>query len=132
MTHIVHLAPHDPIPAPGAHGLVLRRLGEDDPNAVVTEIVFHGPDGGNMAAVHADGTAMSLEQAVTAARALAEQRHIHTVFVLDRTGGPREQEVLHDHGGHNFPGDTLSDTDQEDGVHGSDLRDRPHDAGFMR
>jgi hypothetical protein len=52
--------------------------------------------------------------------------------VLDRSKGQREQEVLRANGMHNFADDTLSDTDPEDGVTGSDLRDRPHDAGFMR
>ena len=132
MTKIVHLAPHDPIPAPGPHGLVLRRLGEDNPTAIVTETVFYGADGGSTAAHHPDGTAMTMNQVVATARAQANERGLHLLYVLDRTQGEREREVLRAHGLHNFTADILSDTDPEDGEQGSDLRDRPHDAGFMR
>jgi hypothetical protein len=132
MTKTVLLAPHDPIPEPGAHGLVLRRLGEDNPVAIVTEIVFYGAHGGATAAHKPDGTAMTLQEALAAARLEAKKRGVATVYVLDRTQGQREQEVLRAHGLHNFPADVLSDTDPEDGEMGSDLRDRPHDAGFMR
>jgi hypothetical protein len=132
MTKIILLSPHDPIPEPGAHGLVLRRLGEDNPVAIVTEIIFHGRDGASIAAHRPDGTAMSLDDAVALARTEAKSRDISTLYVLDRTQGQREQEVLRAHGLHNFPADVLSDTDPEDGEQGSDLRDRPHDAGFMR
>ena len=132
MTKIVHLAPHDPIPEPGAHVLVLRHLGEDNPVAIVTEIISHGADGGSIAAHKPDGSPMTLKEAVAAARARAKHRGVSTVYVLDRTKGEREQEVIRAHGLHNFPEDVLSDTDPEDGETGSDLRDRPHDAGFMR
>ncbi len=132
MTKIIHLAPHDPIPEPGAHGLVLRRLGEDDPGALVTEMIFYGKQGGTIPAHKRDGTAMTLEEAIDAARDEAVTRDISTVFVLDRMEGAREQQVLRAHGGHNFTADVLSDSDPEDGERGSDLRDRPHDAGFMR
>ena len=132
MTKTILLAPHDPIPEPGAHGLVLRRLGEDNPVAIVTEIIFYGHEGGSTAAHKPDGSAMTLKEALAAARSTAKHRGIATVYVLDRTQGQREQEVLRAHGMHNFPADVLSDTDPEDGEMGSDLRDRPHDAGFMR
>jgi hypothetical protein len=132
MTEVIRLAPHDPVPDYGNHALVLRRMGEDDPNAVVTEIVFYGPDGGSVPAVGADGHAMRLDQAVHAARAEAERRGVKTLYVVDRTAGRLEREVLRDHGDHSFPGDTLVDEDREDGVKGSDIRDRGHDAGFLR
>jgi hypothetical protein len=132
MTKTILLAPHDPIPEPGAHGLVLRHLGEDNPVAIVTEIIFHGPGGGSIAAHRPDGAPMPLQEALDAALLEAKHRGIATIYVLDRTKGQREQEVLHAHGMHNFANDILSDTDPEDGVKGSDLRDRPHDAGFMR
>ena len=132
MTKIVHLAPHDPIPPAGEHGLVLRRLGEDNPTAIVTEIVFYGAAGGSTAAHHPDGTAMTMNEAVASARAQAEQRGLQTLYILDRTQGEREREVLRAHGLHNFTADILSDTDLENGEQGSDLRDRSHDAGFMR
>jgi len=132
MTKIIQLSPHDPVPEHGHHGLVLRHMGEDDPNAVVTEIVFYGANAGSSAAHRPDGTAMSLEEAVAAAQAEAARRGIGTVYVLDRTQGLREQEVLAGHGDRSFPKDALSDTDPEDGEQGSDLRDRAHDAGYMR
>jgi hypothetical protein len=132
MTRVLRLAPHDPIPPPGPHGLVLRRLGEDDPAAIVTEIIFYGPTGGTEAAHQPDGKPMALPQAVAEARAKAEQLGLATLYVLDRTQGQREQEVLRAHGLHDFHGDVLSDTDAEDGEQGTDLRDRAHDAGFMR
>jgi hypothetical protein len=132
MTKTIQLAPHDPIPAPGAHGLVLRHLGEDNPVAIVTEIIFHGAAGGSTAAHRPDGSAMTLKEAVALAESMAKTHHVSTIYVLDRTKGEREQEVLKAHGLHNFPGDVLSDTDPEDGETGSDLRDRPHDAGYMR
>ncbi len=130
MTETIRLAPHDPVPDYGNHALVLRRMGEDDPGSVVTEMVFYGPT----AAVRR-GTGrpcMSLEQAVKPAEAEAERRELSRVYVVDRTAGKLEQEALRDHGERNFAGDALEDTDPEDGERGADIRDRPHDAGFLR
>ena len=132
MPETIRLAPHDPVPDYGNHVLVLRRLGEDDPNALVTEIVFYGAGGGTVPAVTRDGHAMELEEAVRAAEAEAAKRGLATVYVVDRTAGKLEREALHDHGARDFAGDTLEDTDPEDGETGSDIRDRPHDAGFVR
>lgn len=132
MVQIIHLAPHDPVPAPGAHGLILRRLGEDDPAAIVTEVSFYGTSGRTMLAQRPDGTAMTIEEAIHFARGEAPHHGAGAVYVLDRTKGVREQEVIRAHGAHNFPADVLADSDPEDGEAGSDLRDRPHDAGFMR
>jgi hypothetical protein len=132
MTEVVMLAPHDPLPEHGNHVLVLRRLGEDDPNAVVTEIVTYGPHGSRVAAVGRDGHAMRLDQAVHEAREEAARRGIGRVYVLDRTAGKLEREVIRDHGDHSFRGEALEDTDPEDGERGSDIRDRPKDAGFSR
>ncbi len=132
MTETIRLAPHDPVPDYGNHILVLRRMGEDDPGAVVTEIVVYGADGGSLPAITRDGHPMSLEQAVTAAETEATRRQVPKVYVVDRTAGKLEQEALADHGARAFAGDTLEDTDPEDGVTGSDIRDRPHDAGFVR
>jgi hypothetical protein len=127
MTETIRLAPHDPVPDYGDHALVLRRMGEDDPGAVVTELVFYG--------VHGSSTALppgKLEEAVLRGLAEAEKRGVKTLYVVDRTAGRLEQEALGDHGERNFDGNVLEDTDAEDGVRGADLRDRPHDAGFMR
>lgn len=132
MTEIIRLAPHDPVPDYGNHALVLRHMGEDDPNAVVIEIVFYGPEGSATAAHHPDGTAMTLEEAVTAARAQAGKKGVARLYVVDRLAGKREQEVISHHGDHTFPGEKLDDTDVEDGVSGSDIRDRTTDAGYLR
>ena len=42
MTEIIRLDPHDPLPDAKPFALVIRRFGEDDPNAIVTEIDFMG------------------------------------------------------------------------------------------
>ena len=132
MVETIRLAPHDPVPDHGQHMLVLRRLGEDDPGAVVTEIVSFGADGGSVPAVTPDGHAMTLDQAVRAAEAEAERRKLGRVYVVDRIAGKLEQEALHDHGERNFAADALDDADPEDDEQGTDIRDRPHDAGFVR
>ncbi len=132
MVETIRLAPHDPVPDYGNHVLVLRRMGEDDPGAVVTEIVFYGADSGTLPAITKDGHAMSLDQAVQAAEGEADRRKLSRVYVVDRTAGKLEQEALQDHGERNFTADALDDTDQEDGEQGNDIRDRPHDAGFLR
>ena len=127
MTETIRLAPHDPVPDYGNHALVLRRMGEDDPNSVVTEIVFYGAEGGST-----PFTGDKLEDAVKLALGHAEKRGLKTLYVVDRTSGKLEQEALHDHGERNFSGDQLQDTDMDEGVSGADIRDRPHDAGFLR
>jgi hypothetical protein len=132
MAKVIHLAPHDPIPEPGAHALVLRHFGEDGPAAVVTEVVFYGPAGGRTPAHKPDGSAMTIDEAVHFAREGAERHNVHLIYVLDRTKGEREQDVIRAHGAHNFAADILSDTDPEDDETGSDIRDRPHDAGYLR
>ncbi len=132
MVETIRLEPHDPIPDGGRHVLVFRHMGEDDPNAVTTEIVLYGDAAASIAAVGPDGHAMNLEQAVRAAHTAAERHKLGRVYVLDRTAGKLEQEALHDHGAREFSNDVLDDTDPEDGVRGSDVRDRPHDAGYMK
>ena len=129
MVETIRLAPHDPVPDPGKHVLVLRLMGEDDPGAVVTELVVYGPGGSSTPAITPDGHVMELDAAVRAAEALAGQHGLARVYVLDRTAGKLEQEALHDHGARDFAGDVLDDTDEEGGT---DIRDRPHDAGFVR
>ena len=127
MTKIERLAPHDPAPEGGSYALVLRRLAEDTPNATVTELVFTG--------AHPETrpyTGGDLEEAVRQATTEAERRGLHTLYVLDRTAGKLEHEALQDHGERNFANDSLDDTDTEDGEQGNDIRDRPHDAGYMR
>jgi len=122
---IRRLDPHDPLPE-GQAGrvVVLRRFDEDAPRKVVTEITLTGPPGRSEAvhSVHADGTAMSLEEAVSAAQKVAESEGIGHVFVLDRTAGRLEHEIVEHEGDHSFPGKMLDDTDQEDGESGPDMR----------
>ena len=126
MTQIQRLAPHDPVPVGGTYALVLRRLAEDNPNATVTELVF--ADGRPETRTHTGG----LEDAVRQATAEAERRGLPMLYVLDRTAGRLEHEAMQDHGERSFANETLEDTDPEDGEQGTDLRDRPHDAGYMR
>ncbi len=132
MVEIIHLRPHDPLPDYGLHGIVLKRFGEDDPNAVVTEIAFSGPEPVSMPAVHRDGSPMGLDDAIRIGRIESERRGLARLYVVDRTAGHREQEVIHHHGDHSTHSETLSDTDDEDGVTGSSILDRKDDAGFMR
>ena len=126
MTKIERLAPHDPVPEGGAYALVLRRLAEDTPAATITELVFTGAD--PQTRIHTG----ELEAAVRDAETEAERRGLTRLYVLDRTAGRLEHEALQDHGERSFAADTLDDTDPEDGEQGADLRDRPHDAGYMR
>ena len=132
MVETIRLEPHDPIPDEGRHVLVFRHMGEDDPGAVVTEIVTYGKAGTSAAAVGPDGHALDLEQAMQAAQDVAERHELARVYVLDRTAGKLEQEALHDHGARAFANDVLEDSDPEDGGQGSDIRDRPHDAGYVK
>jgi hypothetical protein len=132
MVQIIRLEPHDPLPARGAHALVIRRFGEDDPNAVITEIDFYGRSPTMQVAVAEDGQPLEWEDAVQGARAEARVRGLATLYAVDRTAGRREQEVLAHHGDHGVFSGELSDTDEEDGVTGSSILDRPPGAGFLR
>ncbi|HLB98725.1 MAG TPA: hypothetical protein VJK90_13720 [Acetobacteraceae bacterium] len=132
MTEIVRLDAHDPLPEIGSYALVIRRFGEDDPNAVVTEIDFFGRHGTMNIAVGPDGLPVAWEAAVQRAQREANARGYALLYAVDRTTGRREQQVLRHHGDHSFGPSVLADTDEEDGVHGSSLLDRPPGAGFMR
>ncbi|MBC7798993.1 MAG: hypothetical protein H7Z10_00075 [Gemmatimonadaceae bacterium] len=127
MIEIQHLEPHDPLP----EGLpprvvVLQRFDEDDPRRVVTEITLTGPPGRHEAArpSGADGTPMPLSDAIEAARKVAETEGLDRVYVLDRTAGRLEHDVIDHRGDHSFSDIALSDTNLDDGERGSDLRDR--------
>jgi len=87
MIRVIHLAPHYPIPSPGPHGLVLRRLGEDDPTAIVTEIIFYGPDGGATPARSTDASARTIKEAIHQVIDLIANHHARMIYVLDRTRG---------------------------------------------
>ncbi len=118
------LEPHAPLPE-GRHVSVLRRFDEDNPDQVVTEIVL-GTAPGRAETVNPaqpDGTPMSFGEAIAAAKRVAESEHIGTVFVVDRTAGSREHEILEHGGDHSVDMDKLDDMDLEEGERGPDMRD---------
>jgi hypothetical protein len=126
---IRRLEPHDPLPERGPFVLVLRRFGEDDPRAVVTEIILDDGVGLPKASVPAASGSRpadfkeALRQAVT----LAEIHGIAIVHAVDRTAGAREREVLAHGGDHAVNSPALDDGDP---AQGTDIRDRPLDAGY--
>jgi hypothetical protein len=71
-----------------------------------------------------DGTPMELDEAIAAARNLAGERSLEAVYVVDRTAGPRERDILSHGGDHSVAMDHLDDMDLEDGEKGPDMRDR--------
>ncbi len=118
---------HDPLPeGQRRRVVVLQRFDEDDPRRIVTEITLSGSPGPSEVVQprRADGTAMSLDEVVAAAQKVAESEGIGQVFVLDRTAGRLEHDVIEHAGDHSFPGKTLDDTDPEDGETGPDMRPR--------
>ena len=132
MTDIIRLSPHDPLPDAKPFALVIRRFGEDDPNAIVTEIDFMGAHPTVDVAAGPNGKVLAWEDAVQHARHEAETRGFRTLYAVDRTAGAREQAIISRHGDHSSRDDALSDTDEEDGEEGTTIMDRGHDAGFMR
>lgn len=125
MPEIHRLDPHDPLPEGGRRVVVMHRLDEDDPRHTHTEILLTGAPGRGEAVrpMRPDGTPMTLDEAVTAAGQVAESEGLHEIYVVDRTVGPREREVLAAGGDHSVNMDGLSDTDPEDGERGADMRD---------
>lgn len=127
MVQIRRLDPHDPLPEGRGHRvIVLRRFDEDDPRRTVTEITLTGAPGRSEVArpTHADGSPMSLDEVISAAKRVAETEGIREVFVLDRTAGQLEHDVIEHAGDHSFPGEKLDDMDLEDDEKGADMRDR--------
>ncbi len=127
MTEIMRLEPHDPLPeGPGRRVLVLQRFDEDDPRKTVIELHLTGGGVGAEATrpVSPDGVPMQLDDAVDAACQVAESEGLDRVYVLDRTAGPREQEIMAYGGDHSVNMEGLQDTDPEDGERGPDMRDR--------
>ncbi len=129
---IITLEPHDALPegsgpeGSGRSVLVLRRFDEDAPRDTVIELRLTG--GGIRAEsarpTHPNGTYLQWEQAIEAGKAVAVSEKLDRVYVLDRTAGAREQDILQHGGDHSVHMETLQDTDPEDGVTGSDMRDR--------
>ena len=127
MTDTITLAPHDPMPSgPGRHVVVLRRFREDDPAQTEIQIILTGTPEQSTHPRHPDGSVMDLDHAIGAAAKVAESEGLARIFVLDRASGPREQDILQHGGDHTVHMDELADTDEEDGVQGSDMRDVGH------
>lgn len=122
---IVRLAPHDPIPSsPGRYVVVLHRFDEQAPRETVTTITLTGLRDESARPMGADGHPMTLDQAIEAARKVAESENLDRVFVVDRTQGEREHNILEHGGDHSVNGEKLVDFDIEDGERGPDMRDR--------
>jgi hypothetical protein len=130
MTEVHHLEPHDELPEDGRFVLVMRRFGEDAPTIALTEIIVvdDDPPPEVTVALRPDGNSMHFDEAVAAAVALAEERGLSVVYAVDRTGGPRETEVL-SHGGDRTVGMEKLD-DAAEGESGTDMQDRPPNAGY--
>ena len=119
------LQPHDALPdGPGRHVIVLHRFEEERPNETVTLITLTGRPAESTRPTRADGQPMSLDEAVAAAKLVAESEGLAEVYVVDRTAGPREQDILQHGGDHSVHMELLQDTDLEEGERGPDMRDR--------
>lgn len=128
MTETVTLAPHDAMPG-GRSVVVMRSFREDDPHGSSVQIVLTGTPNETTHPRRPDGTPMPLEEAIAAARRVAESEGLKRVYVLDRLAGRREKEIAEHDGDHSVGMDQLSDTDEEDAATGSDMRDVLHRGG---
>lgn len=119
------LQPHDPLPDPPAI-VVMRRFDEDDPRSLMVEQIVSHTSGAEETSrpTRDDGLLMDFEEAIEAARKLAAARRLEFVYVVDRTAGPRERDILSHGGDHSVGMDQLDDMDLEDGEKGPDMRDR--------
>ena len=127
MVKVRVLDPHDPLPeGPGKNLTVLRRFHEDEPARVLIELVLEHRPGVRETSVptRSDGHPMPLREAIHAAQAVARQEGISMIHLIDRTAGPCERDILQHHGDHSVHMEELEDFDIEDGVSGSDMRDR--------
>ena len=132
MTELRVLQPHDPVPEGGRYMLVLRRFGEASPRTAITEIITaDGRDPPEVSvALLPNAEPMDFRQAVQQAKAQAERHGFGVLFAVDRTAGPQERAVRHHAGDRTTGLDRMADTDPEDGELGTDIRDRPADAGY--
>lgn len=127
MIEITTLSAHDPMPTgPGRQVVVLRRFEEDTPGTATVQIVLTGAVDETTRPHRPDGTLMPMDEAIEAARKVAESEGLSRIFVLDRLQGSREQDILHHDGDHSVHMEGLQDTDEEDGVQGTDMRDIAH------
>ena len=127
MIKINFLSPHDAMPGgPDRNVVVLRRFEEDNPDRTTVQIILTGTPEETAHPRNPDGTVMHLDKAIEAAQRVAQSEGLHEVFVIDRIGGVREQDILRHDGDHSVNMTRLTDTDEEDGVRGSDMRDIAH------
>jgi hypothetical protein len=130
MTKVIDLAPHDPLPD-GPALVLLRRFEEDDPKLIMTELIAIDANQreSNIRMNNPDGAELTWKDATRRAMETAAEGQFPILHRIDRTAGPREQEVLAHNGDHSpaSMGD-LDDFDLEDGEHGPDMRDRNHNA----
>lgn len=124
MVETVTLRPHDPLPDPPAI-VVMRRFDEDDPRRLMVEVIVSRASGAEDTSrpQRDDGGFMDLDEAVAAASEQARSQGLARVYVVDRTAGPRESDILTHHGDHSINSGTLADMDLEDGEKGPDMRD---------
>lgn len=132
MTELRVLQPHDPVPEGGRYMLVLRRFGEDSPRTAITEIITaDGRDPPEVSvALLPNAEPMDFRRAVQQAKAEAERRDFGVLYAVDRTAGPQEQAVKRHAGDRTTGLEQKVDSDREDGELGTDIRDRPRDAGY--
>ncbi len=124
MTEIIRLSPHDPLPSGQSRQvIVLHRFDEDAPKQTITQITLTGHPDETTRPMNEDGRPMDLGQAIDAARRVAESEGLPRVFVVDRTAGEREQDILRHGGDHSVHSEKLVDFDLEDGERGPDMRD---------
>ncbi|MGE0222362.1 MAG: hypothetical protein AB7F35_10310 [Acetobacteraceae bacterium] len=112
-TTLRRLQPHDPVPETGRYLMVMRRFAEDEPSLVLTELITADGRDPPQLSVPTDrgGQPLDFEQSVAAAQAQAEREGFENVYVVDRTAGPRERDVLSHHGDHSVHMDRLVDED---------------------
>ena len=126
MAEVIRLNAHDPAPQGGHSVVVLRSFDEDDPHRTKIEVTLthrHGlPE--RVHPARPDGSPMSLDEAIEAARRVADEAGITAVQVIDRTAGPREHDIQQHGGDHSIHMDRLDDDDLEEGERGPDMRDR--------
>lgn len=125
MTEITTLAPHDPVPS-GRNVVVIRRFEGDAPDGATTQIIITGTPEESTHPRGPDGQPMHLDDAIRAARKVAESEGLDRVYVIDRLQGAREADVLRHDGDRSVHGERLQDSDLEDGERGADMRDIAH------
>lgn len=124
MAEIHLLDPHAAMPdAELRHVLVVQRFCEDDPRRTMIDMILsRGPGLDELThPVRADGVPMTFAEALRAAKAVAVSEGIADVYGIDRTQGPREQQILAHGGDHSVGMETLEDFDTEDGETGPDM-----------